>query len=186
MICKHQDPSFHPAKWSVDQLKSGDVFSQLQVFRDGEFFNCHFDSLLLKLLFYAMLKPLSSVKHAAVRHHSSSLVIHHVSPLFFLSFALVHSLMFSKLESASARPRRSKRFAGTSLAVFFGNVMLLVGMLAAALEVLRAVNGNIVKVSALAAWVLAFDLASSCFQEIVVFVCVVAEAFGTWTDCLAA
>jgi hypothetical protein len=58
-------------------------------------------------------------------------------------------------------------------------------VLTAALEILRAVYGNIEVIEAFASWVLAFDLAIRTLEEIVIFVGVVAETFGRRTHCLA-
>jgi hypothetical protein len=58
-------------------------------------------------------------------------------------------------------------------------------VLAAALEILRTVYGNIEVIEAFASWALASDLAIGALEEIVIFVGVVAETFGRRTHCLA-
>lgn len=63
--------------------------------------------------------------------------------------------------------------------------MLLVRVLTAALEILRALYGDIVEIEAFASWALAFDPAIRTIEEIVIFVGVVAETFGRRTHCLA-
>jgi hypothetical protein len=69
--------------------------------------------------------------------------------------------MLSKLVATGTGPGRGKNFASASFTIFFCNVMLLVRMLTAALEVLRAIDRNIVKVSALASWVFTLYLPTS-------------------------
>jgi hypothetical protein len=59
-------------------------------------------------------------------------------------------------------------------------------MLATTLEILRAINRNVVKVGTLASGSLAFDLAACALQEVMPLVGMVTETFGGRTYCLAA
>jgi len=86
--------------------------------------------------------------------------------------------MLIKLEAATASPTRSECFtlaAGTRL---FVSVMVLIGVFAAAFEVLRPVDRNVVKIQALATGKFAFDLLFAALKEVMVFVRMVTKAFG--------
>jgi hypothetical protein len=63
--------------------------------------------------------------------------------------------------------------------------MLLVRVLTATFEVLRSIYWYVVEIETFTSWVLAFDLATSAIEEIVVFIGMIAETFGRGADCLA-
>ncbi len=124
-----------------------------------------------------MLKLLASTQHAAIRDNSSVLLVN-VFPfgLFFL-FAFRYSGVIWKFLSAGARPTRIKNFARTVLATFFGNIVILIGMFAVALEILRAVNWNVIEVIAFASGEFALDFIIGPLEKIMVLVHVITEAF---------
>lgn len=83
--------------------------------------------------------------------------------------------------SASAGPAGNKTFAGTLFTVLLNNIMSLIGMLAAAFEILGSINGNISVIIALAPLHLAFCLIVCTLQVIMILVWVIAKTFGRRT-----
>ena len=172
--------------WKLQQLPSRYILPQIRLPSNRELLNLYLKPLSLDFLLDAMAEPLNSIQHTTIADYSSLLDAYSLSLLFLLLPVLADCYMLSELEAAGAAPARGKIFAWAGRAGLFIGLVKLVGMLAAALEVLGAVDGNIKVVGALASCELALDLILAALEVVVGFVRVVAEALGRGADGLAA
>ncbi len=124
-----------------------------------------------------MLKLLSSTEHATIWNDSTVLLVNILSFCLFFLFTLRNSCMFWKLLTTRARPCGIKRFTWTIFATFFCNIMILIWMFTVALEILRTINRNVIKVITFASSILALDFIVGSFQKIMIFIHMIAKAF---------
>lgn len=175
--------SLDPCYWSVIQVPSTFLLSEHR-FRNHKLFYSNFQTLLFNLLLDIFLMPINSIKHAAVTGDLSLSWMDtlSLSPTTFRR----DSLMLTVFLPTRTCPIRYKLLAYTALAVLLRNIMILIRMFTAALEILRPIDWEVDIIATLTSSSFTLYLSRGGFTKVVVvFVEVVAEAFGGESDVFA-
>lgn len=108
------------------------------------------------------------------------------SPILPLLSPFDNILMLIELISAWTVPSRCEFFALTIFAIPLSiNLVMLIGVFAAALKVLWSVDGEVGKVPTMTTWHLTLYMSLAALQKIVIFIVMVTETLGGWANNLA-